>query len=162
MRIPNPLPALVALLVIGCVDAPITPEQILPDGQLRSDVLASQAAFAASPAPTALRAVQVAAVLAAEATGPLVDAAAFPAEVGAVHLHLRADSLLEARPVTFVWTHGDSREEVPGVLAPTTTLALAASYPLGPDLRGRWKVEVFTLAGNEPAQLLLAREFEVL
>ena len=43
-----------------------------------------------------------------------------------------------------------------------TTLALAASYPLGPDLRGRWKVEVFTLAGNEPAQLLLAREFEVL
>lgn len=162
MRTTNLLSIVAALLVVGCVDAPITPEHILPDGQLRSDLSSSQAAFAAASERAIGRAVQVAAVLAAEAAGPLSDAAAFPAEVGSVHLHLRADSLLEPRPVTFVWTHGESREEVPGVLAPTTTLALAASHPLGPDERGRWKVEVFTLAGDEPAQLLLTREFEVL
>lgn len=162
MRTTYLLSVVAAVLVAGCVDAPITPEHILPDGQLRSDVLSSQAAFAVQPTPAVGRAVQVAAVLAAEAAGPLVDAATFPAEVGAVHLHLRADSLLEPRSVTFVWTHGEEREEVPGVLAPTTTLALAASHPVGPEQRGRWKVEVFTLAGDEPAQLLLSREFEVL
>lgn len=150
----------VSLLAAGCVDAPITPEHILPDGQLRADF--EQAAFAAKPEAAALRAVQIAAVLAAQASGPLEDAATFTADVGAVHLHLRADSLLEPRQVTFVWTHGDVREEVPGVLAPTTTLALAASYPLRPDQHGRWKVEVFTAPGNEPAQQLFSREFEVL
>lgn len=149
-----------SLLAAGCVDAPITPEHILPDGQLRADF--EQAAFAAQPTPAIGRAVQVAAVLAAQANGPLEDAAAFPAETGAVHLHIRADGLVEPRPVTFVWTHGDVREEVPGVLAPTTTLALAASHPLVPEERGRWKVEVFTAPGNEPAQQLFVREFEVL
>ncbi|HEY8377925.1 MAG TPA: hypothetical protein VIK91_15620, partial [Nannocystis sp.] len=91
----------------------------------------------------------------------LVDAAAFPAEAGAVYLHLRADGLVEPRPVTFVWTYGETREEVPGVLAPTTTLALAASHPIGPDQRGRWKVEVFTRDGSEPTKPLFSREFEV-
>lgn len=162
LRTTNLLSLVAAMLVVGCVDAPITPEHILPDGQLRADLSSSQAAFAATPARPVGRAVQVAAVLAAQAAGPLVDAATFTAEAGSVHLHLRADSLLEPRPVTFVWTHGESREEVPGVLAPTTTLALAASHPLNPDERGQWKVEVFTLAGDEPAQLLLTREFEVL
>lgn len=150
----------VSLLAAGCVDAPITPEHILPDGQLRADH--EQAAFAAERPPAALRAVQIAAVLAAEAGGPLEDRATFSADVGAIHLHLRADSLLEPRPVTFVWTHDDLREEVPGVLAPAPTLALAASYPLRPDQRGRWKVEVFTAPGDEPAQQLFVREFEVL
>lgn len=147
------------LLPTGCADAPITPEHILPNGQLRADF--EQAAFAAQPTQVTVRAVQVAAVLAAQATGALEDAASFTAEAGAVHLHLRADSLLEARPVTFVWTFGETREEVPGVLAPTTTLALAASHPIGPEQRGRWRIEVFT-AGSEPAQLLFQREFEVL
>ncbi len=149
------------LLATGCVDAPITPEHILPDGQLRADLAQQQAAFAAERGQVALAAVQIAAVLAAEAAGPLEDRAVFSAEVGAVHLHLRADSLLEPRPVTFVWTHDDVREEVPGVLAPTTTLALAASYPLRPDQRGRWKVEVYSAPGDGPAQPLFVREFEV-
>lgn len=155
------LSVLTAALAGGCADAPITPEHILPDGQLRAEIV-SQAAFAARPERAEGHAVQIAAVLAAEAAGPLVDAAAFPAEVEAVHLHIRADSLLEARSVTFVWTYGETREEVAGVLAPTTTLALAASHPVGPEQRGLWRVEVFTLAGDEPAQLLFAREFEVL
>lgn len=157
MRTPNLLIAAV-LLAVGCVDAPITPEHILPDGQLRAEF--DQAPFSVQVEPAARQAVQVAAVLAAQADGPLEDAARFPAEVGAVHLHLRADRLLEPRPVTFVWTHGDLREEVPGVLAPTTTLALAASYPLGPDQRGMWRVEVFSVGAD--AQLLFSREFEVL
>jgi len=154
-----PLLFALALLPLGCADVPITPEHLSPDGQLRADF--EQAAFAARPLPVMGRAVQVAAVLAAQATGPLEDAARFSADVGAIHLHLRADSLLEARPVTFVWTFGETREEAAGVLAPTTTLALAASQPIGPEQRGRWRVEVLT-AGGEPPQLLFQREFEVL
>jgi hypothetical protein len=163
LRTPNLLIAAV-LLVVGCVDAPITPEHILPDGQLRADF--DQAGFSVKAEPAALQAVQIAAVLAAQAEGPLEDAAKFVAEDGQVHLHLRADRLLEPRSVLFVWTHGDLREEVPGVLAPTTTLALAASHPLGPDQRGMWRVEVFSvgtdgLAPSAP-ELLFSREFEVL
>lgn len=152
------------LLAVGCVDAPITPEHILPDGQLRADF--DQAGFSVKAEPAALQAVQIAAVLAAQADGPLEDAAKFSAEGGQVHLHLRADRLLEPRPVLFVWTHGDLREEVPGVLAPTTTLALAASHPLDPEQRGMWRVEVFSVAtdGSAPSggELLFSREFEVL
>jgi hypothetical protein len=163
LRTPNLLIAAV-LLAVGCVDAPITPEHILPDGQLRADFgqASFSAGFSVKAEPAALQAVQIAAVLAAQADGPLEDAAKFSAEGGQVHLHLRADRLLEPRPVQFVWTHGDLREEVPGVLAPTTTLALAASHPLGPDQRGMWRVEVFSVGTDGPAQLLFSREFEVL
>jgi hypothetical protein len=117
--------------------------------------------------------VQVAAVLAAQAEGALEDAAEFSRDVGAVHLHLRADSLMEPRPVLFVWTHAGAREEVRGVLAPTTTLTLAASHPIAPtapaaavDAAGGgepWQVEVYSAdAAGQAGELLFRREFQVL
>lgn len=148
------------LCLQACVDAPITEAHMTPDGQLAS--FGPQSPFAAQPWGTRGMAVQVAAVLATQADGPLEDAAEFPVDAGTVHLHLRADSLMEPRPVTFVWTHGGTRDEVPGVLAPTPTLTLAASHPLGADQRGSWEVEVY---GSDPAggrELLFRREFQVL
>jgi len=150
-----------ALLLPACVDAPITEAHIAPDGQLRAGL--EQSAFSAMPSTSARQAVQVAAVLAAQPTGALEDAAEFPASAGAVHLHLRADSLMESRPVTFVWTHADSREVVQGVLAPTTTLTLAASHPISPDSAGKWEVEVYAAdAAGTAGELLFRREFLVL
>lgn len=150
-----------ALLFPACVDAPITEAHIAPDGQLRTNL--EQSSFSAQPRVAAGQAVQVAAVLAAQPDGPLEDAAEFPASAGAVHLHLRADSLMEPRPVTFVWMHAGAREEVAGVLAPTTTLALAASHPISPDQAGRWEVEVYSAdATGGPGELLFRREFQVL
>ena len=148
----------------ACVDAPITEAHLTPDGQLRATF--AQASFSARPQVAAGQAVQVAAVLAAQASGPLEDAAEFSASAGAVHLHLRADSLMEARPVSFVWTHAGTREVVQGVLAPTTTLTLAASHPLSPDAAGPWEVEVYSAdaatMGGAAGELLLRREFLVL
>lgn len=153
-----------ALLFPACVDAPITEAHLAPDGQLRAN--AEQSSFSARPRVSAGQAVQVAAVLAAQSDGPLEDAAEFMADVGAVHLHLRADSLMEPRPVTFVWTHAGTREEVAGVLAPTTTLTLAASHPIAPDQpdqKGRWEIEVFSSdATGGAGELLFRREFLVL
>lgn len=156
----NPLFAF-ALLLPACVDAPITEAHIAPDGQLRAHL--EQSSFSAQPRLAMGQAVQVAAVLAAQPEGALEDAAEFPASAGAVHLHLRADSLMEPRPVTFVWTHEDAREVVTGVLAPTTTLTLAASHPISPEQAGRWQVEVFSAdAAGGTGQLLFRREFQVL
>ena len=155
---------LAALSVVACVDAPITEAHLTPDGQLRTNP--EQSSFSARPQVSAGQAVQVAAVLAAQSDGPLEDAAEFTADVGAVHLHLRADSLMESRPVTFVWTHAGTREEVSGVLAPTTTLTLAASHPIAPDApdqKGRWEVEVYSAdAAGGAGELLFRREFQVL
>lgn len=151
--------ASVLLAPLACVDAPLTEAHLAPDGQLVEPL---QSSFSARPQVAVGQAVQVAAVLAAQADGPLEDAAVFSAEAGAVHLHLRADSLMEPRPVTFVWSHAGAHDEVQGVLAPTTTLTLAASHPLGPDQTGRWEVEVYgaDLAGGR--ELLFRREFQVL
>ncbi len=150
-----------ALLFPACVDAPITEAHIAPNGQLRANL--EQSSFSAQPRLAVGQAVQVAAVLAAQPEGALEDAATFPASAGAVHLHLRADSLMEPRPVTFVWTHGDAREVVAGVLAPTTTLTLAASHPISPEQAGRWEVEVFSAdAAGVTGDLLFRREFQVL
>lgn len=153
-----------ALLFPACVDAPITEAHIAPDGQLRTNL--EQSSFSATSRVSPRQAVQVAAVLAAQSDGPLEDAAEFTADVGAVHLHLRADSLMEARPVTFVWTHAGTREEVAGVLAPTTTLTLAASHPIAPDQpdqKGRWEIEVYSAdATGGAGELLFRREFLVL
>jgi len=150
-----------ALVLPACVDAPITEAHLAPDGQLRAGL--EQSSFSARPQASSRQAVQVAAVLAAQAEGALEDAAEFSASAGAVHLHLRADSLMEPRPVTFVWTHADSREEVQGVLAPTTTLTLAASHPISPDSTGRWEVEVYAAdAAGAAGELLFRREFLVL
>ena len=150
-----------ALLLPACVDAPITEAHLAPDGQLRAGL--EQSAFSARPQASARQAVQVAAVLAEQATGALEDAAEFSAGAGAVHLHLRADSLMEPRPVTFVWTHAGAREVVQSVLAPTTTLTLAASHPISPDSTGKWEVEVYaTDAAGATGELLFRREFLVL
>ncbi len=153
-----------ALLLPACVDAPITEAHIAPDGQLRANL--EQSSFSARPQVSAGQAVQVASVLAAQADGPLEDAAQFSRDVGAVHLHLRADSLMESRPVLFVWTHAGSREEVQGVLAPTTKLTLAASHPISPDAAdqaGPWQVEVYSAdAAGQAGELLFRREFLVL
>jgi hypothetical protein len=162
------------LLLPACVDAPITEAHIAPDGQLRTGL--EQSAFSARPQLVTGQAVQVAAVLAAQAEGALEDAAEFSRDVGAVHLHLRADSLMEPRPVLFVWTHAGVREEVRGVLAPTTTLTLAASHPVaavasaptvdaaGEAVRGEpWQVEVYSAdAAGQAGELLFRREFLVL
>lgn len=149
-----------ALAVPACVDAPITEAHMTPDGHLAP--FGPQSPFAAATTGTWGQAVQVAAVLATQADGPLEDAAVFPAEAGAVHLHLRADSLMEPRPVTFVWTHAGVAVEESGVLAPSPTLALAASQPLGPDQRGLWEVAVYGVDAAGGRELLFRREFQVL
>jgi hypothetical protein len=149
-----------ALALSACVDAPITEAHMTPDGHLAA--FGPQSPFAAAPSGTRGQAVQVAAVLATQADGPLEDAAVFPAEAEAVHLHLRADSLMEPRPVTFVWTHAGEADEASGVLAPSPTLALAASHPLGPDQRGLWEVAVYGFDAAGGRELLFRREFQVL
>jgi hypothetical protein len=154
------LAALSVLCLVGCVDAPITPDQLEPDGQLRGP---SQSAFSAQDRPVA-QTVSVSAVLAAEPAGALEDRTEFPAEVGTVHLHLRADGLMTARPVVYRWTHDDIAVLVPGMLAPTTTLDLATSFEVGADQVGTWLVEVLdqpALPGDEP-RVLFQRQFQVL
>jgi hypothetical protein len=145
----------------GCVDAPITPDQLEPDGQLRAPSL-GHSAFSATPRPQAQQAARISAVLAAQPAGPLGDATTFPAEVGQVHLHLRADGLDDARQVVFRWTHAGTSVLVPGRLEPGGTLALASSFAIEPAQVGPWQVEVLGEPGadGEPA-LLFERTFEV-
>jgi hypothetical protein len=160
VRISPIVAVLSALCVTACVDAPITPDQLEPDGQLRAGP--TQSAFAAQDRPVA-RMVTVSAVLAAEPSGALEDRTQFDAEVGTVHLHLRADGLMTARPVVYRWTHDELEVLVPGMLAPTTTLDLATSFDIGTDQVGTWLVEVLdqpALPGDEP-RVLFQREFHV-
>src|SRR5690606_3897217 len=90
--------------LVGICADPLTPAHLEADGQLHA-VPMEQGAFAARPQEQSQAAIQMTAVLATQAEGPLADAATFPADVGAVFLHLRADRLATTRPVTFVWTH---------------------------------------------------------
>jgi hypothetical protein len=153
--------ALAAVLVPACVDAPITPDQLESNGQLRNPHL-EQSAFSAQGSSTTQRAAQISAVLAAEAKGPLEDAASFPADVGQVNLPLRADGLDGPRPVVFRWTHRGSATLVEGVLAPGDTLALATSFAIDPKHAGPWKVEVLgSAAAGEELVVLFEREFDV-
>ncbi|MBK8261990.1 MAG: hypothetical protein IPK80_11725 [Nannocystis sp.] len=152
----------IALVAPACVDAPLTPAHLDADGQVHGARMA-QGSFATATRSPAVEAVQITAVLAAQPTGPLADAAVFSSEQGEVYLHLRADRLTSARPVTFVWSHDEIREQIEGVLAPSTTLTMAASHRLSPEDRGAWRVEVLgePLAdGSRP--LLFERDFEVL
>jgi hypothetical protein len=153
--------ALAAVLVPACVDAPITADQLESNGQLR-DAALEQSAFSAQGWSTTQRAARISAVLAAEATSPLNDAVSFPADVGQVNLHLRADGIDGPRPVTFRWTHGDQVTVVEGTLAPGDTLALATSFAIDPKGTGPWKVEVLGSAttDDEPV-VLFEREFDV-
>lgn len=162
LTIPRLVPlALVAMLVPACVDAPITPDQLEPDGQLRAPAL-EQSAFSAQERDTTQRAANISAVLAAQAQGPLADANRFPADVGQINLHLRADGIDGPRPVVFRWTHRGNAALVNGVLSPGDTLALANSFPIDPERIGTWRVEILgaSTSGDEPA-VLFEREFEV-
>jgi hypothetical protein len=152
--------ALAAVLVPACVDAPITADQLESNGQLRDPAL-EQSAFSAQERSTQ-RAAQISAVLAAQAAGPLNDAVSFPANVGQVNLHLRADGIDGPRPVTFRWTHRGQATLVEGTLTPGDTLALATSFTVDPKRIGPWTVEVLgsATAGEEPV-VLFEREFDV-
>jgi hypothetical protein len=153
-----------ALVVSGCADAPITPDHLQSDGTLRARPLGhAQAAFSATERQQLQQAVQVSAVLAAQADGPLEDRNEFEADVGTVHLHVRADGLLQPRAVLYRWTHGDLSVLEPGQLAPTDALSLGTSFDIDPELHGHWEVEVLTegeVAGEGP-RVLFHREFEV-
>jgi len=151
----------IALVAPSCVDAPLTPAHLDTDGQLAGARMA-QGSFATVARSPALEAIQITAVLAAQPAGPLADATVFSSALDEVYLHLRADRLTGARPVTFVWSHGDVREPIEGVLAPSTTLTMAASHRITPEDSGAWRVEVLgePLAdGSRP--LLFERDFEV-
>ncbi len=122
-----------------------------------------QSALSAQQPTAARQAVNVTAVLAAQDSGALEDAAIFSPDVGAIHLHLRADGLTSTRPVTFVWTHGEERDELAGVLAPSRALTRVSSRSITPEELGAWKVEVFESASsNGERKLLFTREFQVL
>jgi hypothetical protein len=145
----------------GCVDAPITPDQLEPSGRLRSQ--AGQSAFSAQDRAVVQQAVQVSAVLTADAKGPLEDTRAFATNVGTVHLHVRADGLLAPRPVVYRWTHDDISVMVAGMLAPSPSMSLGSSFEIGADQEGQWEVEVLVQpdAPGESPRVLLHRQFEV-
>ncbi|MCA9648798.1 MAG: hypothetical protein H6712_31375 [Myxococcales bacterium] len=153
--------ALLALLGTACVDAPITPDQVEADGQLRAPGL-KQSAFSAQERSTTQRAAQISAVLAAQADGPLEDANRFPADVGEINLHLRADGIDGQRPVVFRWTHRGDAALVPGTLTPGDTMGRATSFHIDPELVGPWKVEILgaPVGGDEPV-VLFERSFEI-
>jgi hypothetical protein len=153
--------ALAAFLAPACVDAPITHDQLESNGQLRDQAPLEQSAFSAQGWATPQRAAQISAVLAAEAEGALNDAVRFPADVGQVNLHLRADGIDGPRPVVFRWTHRGHSTLVDGILVPGDTLALATSVPIDPKRTGTWKIEVLgPTTGDEPV-VLFEREFDV-
>lgn len=150
---------IIVVVTGGCQDRPITADQLEPDGRLRAY---AQASFSAEPQSTHHQAVHISTVLAAEASGPLQDRTRFPAQVGAVHLHVRADGLVDPRPVSYVWTYyGDPIEEhrSAGSLAPQASMSLGASFDIKPEQIGRWTVQVVTRDG--PVRQLLEREFVV-
>lgn len=153
--------AFFTLVGSGCADAPITADQLEADGQLRASSL-EQSAFSAQERTTTRRAAQISAVLAAEADGPLADSNRFDADVGEVHLHLRADGIDGDRPVVFRWTHRGSAATVEGRLIPGEAMALAASLPIDPERTGPWKVEILGAPspGGEPV-VLFERNFEI-
>lgn len=160
---------LLCALATGCVDAPIQPAHLTPDGQLRAaNTPMEQSALALAPGAGVGVAhqtiVTVTAVLAAQPGGALEDTDIFPHDVGEVHLHLRADGLTETRPVTFVWTHENNHRDVmSGVLAPSGALTRVSSRSITPEQAGLWRVEVYEEAiPGGPAKLLFAREFRVL
>jgi hypothetical protein len=163
--LPPPMRALlfsVAFSLAACVDAPITPDQLQADGTLRP-MGHEQAAFSAAERQRVQQAVQVSAVLAAQADGPLEDGNEFDADVGTIHLHVRADGLVQARAVVYRWRHEELTVLEPGALSPTGSLSLGTSFDIDPELYGRWEVDVLTqpdTSGERP-RVLFHREFEV-
>ena len=161
VRVSGPI-LVVALVLSACADAPITSDQLEPDGALRD--ARDQAAFSASrAAPQLASFVQLSAVLAAESSGALRDADRFAAEIGTVHLHLRADGLASARAVSFRWIHGDTAVIERGTLVDGHRLSLASSVAIAPHQVGPWRVEVLAETGEagEPPEVIFTREFSI-
>lgn len=151
----------------GCVDAPITADQLQADGTLRGGYAGGgmqQASLSAEG--QVAQAVQVSAVLASQADGPLEDRAEFSASVGTVYLHVRADGLLSSRRVVYRWRHGDFEMKVPGNLLASDALALGTQFDIAPEQTGHWEVDVLAdddgdnLPGAEP-RVLFHRAFVV-
>jgi len=170
LRLPLSLRVLLSLGVLaagGCVDAPITADQLQDNGALRQGQGAgAQSAFSAvGNAPTPQRAAQISAVLAEVGAGPLSDKSRFEADVGTVHLHLRADGLSSDRAVSFRWTHVATGEVVvvAGTLLPAETLRHVATHTIDPAQSGSWTVEVLagTPGPDALAEVLWQRRFEV-
>lgn len=156
--------AFAPISMIGCADAPITPDQLEADGQLARPG-GGQSAFAADRGtPRRASVVKIDAVLATAPTGAIEDMSTFPPDVGTVHLHVRADGLGSERDVAFRWTHGEHTLVVPGGLVPTSQYVLAASIDVQPDQTGRWLVEVVTKPPRpgEAPEVLFSREFVIL
>ena len=150
------------------MDAPITQDLLREDGALRPSARISgeQSVFSATPrVATPQRAAQISAVLADVSAGPLSDRSRFEADVGTVHLHLRADGLAGERPVAFRWTHEATGEAivVPGTLLPAETLRHVATQTIAPHLTGAWTVEVLSeVPGPDGlAPVLWRRHFEI-
>ena len=147
----------------ACADAPVTQDQIEDNGELKPRAGLGQVAMATHTRPVSQTAARMSAVLAAQASGPLQDAAVFPAETGVVHLHLRADGLSEARPVTVRWTHDGVAVAFPSELSASGAMSLTSSMPILPEQAGKWRVEVLAAAEDErTAPILFEREFEVI
>ena len=95
MRASVALGLVLAASLPACADAPITPDQLEPDGQLRaSRPGGSPSAYAATlqggrTSPQRASVVQFDAVLASTPTGTPEDMSTFPPDVGTVHLHVR-------------------------------------------------------------------------
>lgn len=146
----------------GCADAPITPDLLEADGQLKTANGGGQSSFATGrAAPHRASVVQLEALLATSPTGSIEGSTTFPPDIGTVHLHVRADGLEHEREVVFRWTHGEHSLAVPGGLVPSSQYVLAASIDVQPDQTGLWRVEVVTTptyAGEIP-EVLVSREF---
>jgi len=167
------------VLTAACADAPITAADLQADGQLRAEPASSQQSVLAATEtnrPKARKAEQlrVTGLVAPQAEGALEDATRFSLASEAIYLHLRADGLSKARPVTFVWLHGDQRRETMGFIQPRETISLAASLPLASfvetveaadadplSLAGPWKVEVYSTDANGRS-LVFERDFEII
>lgn len=153
--------SLVCLALSACADAPITPDQLEADGVLRG--ARAQAGFSVGRgAQQSANVVQLSSVLAVAAEGALQDSDRFSAEVGQIHLHVRADGLDTARSVSFRWIHGDQAVVVPGELVSGGALRYAASIDVRPHQVGPWRVEVVADdVRGEPPEVLYSREFTV-
>lgn len=145
----------------ACADAPITSDQLAADGVLRG--ARAQAGFSIGRGATqSANVVQLSTVLAVTSGGALEDADRFAADVGQIHLHVRADGLDSARSVSFRWIHGDQAVVVPGELVSVGSLQHAASVDVRPHQVGPWRVEVVAddIRGEAP-EVLYSREFTV-
>lgn len=145
----------------ACADAPITPDQLQADGVLMG--ARAQAGFSIGRGATqSANVVQLSTVLAVSSEGALQDADRFSAEVGQIHLHVRADGLDTARSVSFRWIHGDQAVIVPGELVSVGSMQHAASVDVRPHQVGPWRVEVVAddVRGEAP-EVLYSREFTV-